>query len=166
MGSPRPLRKPAMWPKFCVCCPLLTVIGHCNLSSALSGLFLPFSLLSSFFSFPFNERIHPTGCGCFLCDGQQRVSSGLGGARPREGNWPWGDTVPVAQPGQGEADQRLGLHQSLFSLGPEHLLWAHQLHWPGHVDRCSLCVTAQTLWFTWNPIRDLWFLIKFRGTKF
>ena len=86
-----------MGPRFCVCCPLLASTVHCSLSSALDGLFLPFFLLlSSFLSLPVHERIHPAGCGCFLCDGQQRVSAGLRGTRPREGKRPWGGTVLAA----------------------------------------------------------------------
>lgn len=54
---------------------------------------LSHSLPSSFLSLPIDEGIHSAGRGSFLCDGQQRVSAGFGGTRPREGTWPWGGSV-------------------------------------------------------------------------
>lgn len=131
----RSLQRTVTRTRFSVCCPLLASCVHCNLSSARSALLVPFSLfLSSFLSLPVHEGIHSARCGRFLCDGQQRVSTGLRGTRPREGTWPWGSTVltlSCLQHSQAAASQRLGVSiRTSFTLsekGWNVSSWQHMI---------------------------------------
>lgn len=86
-------------------CPFMctAVSAQCQVSSSVPFLLI----LPSSFSIPVDEGIHPAGCGSVLCDGQQRVSAGLGGTRPGEGNWPWGGSVVLLSSACSAAELRI-----------------------------------------------------------